>query len=134
MIKWSISLHLKCTRKFKRHILWNLCLQSLCTKCVLDDLFVGIVLFKMKILSSFSHTQVVPNLYEFLSSAEHKGRYFVEKEILWKSMDAINSLVKGIVHFEINFSYVLSYLKGIQDVGVFVSAVFSFLIFCLSVI
>jgi len=28
---------------------------------------------------------------------------------------------KGIVHFEINFCYVLAYLKGIQDVGVFVS-------------
>jgi len=36
---------------------------------------------------------------------------------------------KGIVHFEINFWYVLSYLKGIQDVGVFVSAVFSILTF-----
>jgi len=24
---------------------------------------------------------------------------------------------KGIVHFEINFSYVLAYPKGIQDVG-----------------
>jgi len=31
--------------------------------------------------------------------------------------------IKGIVHFEINFWYVLAYLKGIQDVGVFVSAV-----------
>jgi len=28
---------------------------------------------------------------------------------------------KGIVHFEINFWYVLAYLKGIQDVDVFVS-------------
>jgi len=37
--------------------------------------------------------------------------------------------LKGIVHFEINFWYVLSYLKGIQDVGVFVSALFSILIF-----
>jgi len=33
--------------------------------------------------------------------------------------------VKRIVHFEINFWYVLAYLKGIQDVGVFVSTVFS---------
>ncbi len=32
----------------------------------------------MKILSSFTHPQVVPNLYEFLCSAEHKGRYFEE--------------------------------------------------------
>jgi len=31
---------------------------------------------------------------------------------------------KGIVHFEINFWYVLAYLKGIQDVGVFVYKVF----------
>jgi len=31
----------------------------------------------MKILSTFTHPQVVTNLYEFLSSAEHKGRYTV---------------------------------------------------------
>jgi len=35
----------------------------------------------------------------------------------------------GIVHFEIIFWYVLAYLKGIQDVGVFVSALVSILIF-----
>jgi len=29
------------------------------------------------------------------------------------------NLLKGIVHFEINFSYVLAYLKGIQDFQVF---------------
>jgi len=58
---------------------------------------------KRKILS-FTHPQIVANLYEFLSSAEHKGRYFEErlepnsfigiigtsivgkKKILWKSM------------------------------------------------
>jgi len=38
-------------------------------------------------------------------------------------------LLKGIVHFEIHFWYVLAYLKGIQDVGVFVSTAFSILIF-----
>jgi len=38
-------------------------------------------------------------------------------------------VLKGIVHFKINFWYVLAYLKGIQDVGVFVSAVVSMLIF-----
>jgi len=48
--------------------------------------------------------------------------------------------IKGIVHSEINFWYVLAYLKCIQDVGVFVSTVFSIVIFlgqtlfCLSVI
>jgi len=37
--------------------------------------------------------------------------------------------LKGTVHFEINFWYVLACLKGIQDVGVFVSTVFSIFIF-----
>jgi len=37
--------------------------------------------------------------------------------------------VKGIVHFEINGVYGLAYLKGIQDVGVFVSTAFSILTF-----
>ncbi len=32
----------------------------------------------MKILSPFTHPQVVPNLYECLCSAEHKGRYSEE--------------------------------------------------------
>ncbi len=40
--------------------------------------FRGIVHPRMKILSSFTHPQVVPNLYEFLCSAEHKGRYLIE--------------------------------------------------------
>jgi len=35
--------------------------------------------------------------------------------------------IEGIVHFEIIFLYVLAYLKGIQDVGVFVSTAFSIL-------
>jgi len=44
-------------------------------------------------------------------------------------------MLKGIVHFEIHFGYVLAYLKAIQDVGVFVSAVFSILtIFCQTVV
>ncbi len=42
----------------------------------------GIVHPKMKILSSFTHPQVVPNLYECLYSAEHKGRY---SELFWYS-------------------------------------------------
>jgi len=44
----------------------------------------------------------------------------------WTSKE--NEDVKGIVHFEINFWHVLAYLKGIHDVGVFVSAVVSTLI------
>ncbi len=38
----------------------------------------GTVHPKYFILSSFTQPQVVPNLYEFLCSAEHKGRYFEE--------------------------------------------------------
>jgi len=37
--------------------------------------------------------------------------------------------MEGIVHFKINFWYVLAYLKGIQDVSVFVPALVSILIF-----
>jgi len=37
---------------------------------------------------------------------------------------------KGIVHFEVDFWYVLAYLKGIQDVGVFFfHSIFNFDIF-----
>ncbi len=46
----------------------------------------GTVHPKMKILSSFTHPQVVPNLYEFLCSAEHKGRYF-EERLFWGTID-----------------------------------------------
>ncbi len=48
---------------------------------------------KMKMMSSFTRPEVVPNLYECLCSAEHKGRYSEEcgKQsssffLLWKSM------------------------------------------------
>jgi len=53
--------------------------------------------------------------------------------VLLKSLNIHNSMVwgqclffieiKGIVNFEMNFWYFLAYIKGIQDVGVFVSAV-----------
>ncbi len=50
----------------------------------------GIVHPKMKILSSFTHPQVVPNFYEFLCSAEHKGRFFWRKFVIrlfWGTID-----------------------------------------------
>jgi len=48
-------------------------------KCVLDDSrFKGLVHPKMKILSVFTHPYVVPNLYVFICSAEHKERYLEE--------------------------------------------------------
>jgi len=40
----------------------------------------------MEILSSFTHPQVFPNLYEFISSAQHKHFFF----ILWKLRVFIN--------------------------------------------
>jgi len=56
--------------------------------------------------------------------------------VLLKSLNIHNSMVwgqclffieiKGIVNFEMNFWYFLASIKGIQDVGVFVSAVFQF--------
>ncbi len=36
----------------------------------------GIVHPKMKVLSSFTHPEVVPNMHEFLYSAKHKIKYF----------------------------------------------------------
>ncbi len=73
----------------------------------------GIVHPKMKILSSFTHPQVVPNLYECVCYAEHKGRYSEEcgKQsssgapltsivyffLLWKSMVPQNSLVTNFL-------------------------------------
>ncbi len=49
-----------------------------CSMFALIMLVKGIVHPKMKIRSSFTHPQVVPNLYECLCSAEHKGRYSEE--------------------------------------------------------
>jgi len=44
-------------------------------------------------------------------------------------LNGLNSYLKGIVHFEIIFWYFLVYLKGIQDVAVFVSSSLNFYIF-----
>jgi len=58
----------------------------LCCCANIEKVFKGILQPKIKILSSFSHPQVVANLYEFLSSAEHKGRYFeeqLEPTVVW---------------------------------------------------
>jgi len=38
----------------------------------------GLVHPKIAILSVFTHPHVVPNLYVFICSAEHKGRYLEE--------------------------------------------------------
>ncbi len=102
-----------------RALLWfflgHFCLHSLGNlwPSVFFFFFKGIVHPKMKILSSFTHPQVVPNLYECLCSAEHKGRYSDEcgKQsssgalltsiffffLLWKSMVPQNSLVTNFL-------------------------------------
>ncbi len=53
----------------------------------------GIVHPKMKMLSSFTHPQVVPNLYECVCSAEHKGRYSEECGIESSSGAPLTSMV-----------------------------------------
>ncbi len=64
--------------------------SHLCTVHSLASLNLkGTVLPKMNTLSSFSHLQVVTNLYEFIRSVEHKGRYFerFEKLKVWGTID-----------------------------------------------
>jgi len=60
---------------------------------ILQNAFKGIVHPKMKILSLFTHPQVVPNLYTFLSSNEHKGRYFEDYGKLNSSGAPLTSIV-----------------------------------------
>jgi len=79
----------------------------------------------------------------FSSDLRYAGRldlFFCRQFTLWISFGLVKELeilhkwslvstIKGIVHFEMNLWYALSYLKCIQDVGVFVSTVVSILIF-----
>ncbi len=62
----------------------------------------GIVHPKMKILSSFTHPQVVPNLYECLCSAEHKGRYSEECGKQSSSGALLTSIVFFFPTMEVN--------------------------------
>ncbi len=56
----------------------------------------------MKILSSFTHPQVVPNLYECLCSAEHKGRYSEECGKQSSSGAPLTSIVFFLPTMEVN--------------------------------
>ncbi len=47
----------------------------------------------MKVLSSFTHPQVVPDLYEWVSSVEHKRRYFEENQTVAVAIDFSSILV-----------------------------------------
>ncbi len=85
-------------------------INSVCVLCVIiliHGWIKGIVHPKLKILSSFTLPQVVPDLYECLCSAEHKGRYSEECGeksssgsiffLLWKSMVPQNILVTNFL-------------------------------------
>ncbi len=56
----------------------------------------------MKILSSFTHPQVVPNLYECLCSAEHKGIYSEECGKQSSSGAPLTSIVFFFPTMEVN--------------------------------
>ncbi len=62
----------------------------------------GIVHPKMKIVSSFTHPQVVPNLYECLCSAEHIGRYSEECGKQSSSGAPLTSIVIFFPTMEVN--------------------------------
>ncbi len=62
----------------------------------------GTVHPKMKILSSFTHPQLVPNLYECLCSAEHKGRYSEECGKQSSSGAPLTSIVFSFPTMEVN--------------------------------
>ncbi len=65
----------------------------------------------MAILSSFTHPQVVPNLYECLSSVQHKRRYFEDFYFDFSSMkhkpQDVTS-ISDILHANENNMYFLS--------------------------
>ncbi len=88
------------------HILKNTHRASLGVEnclCLSSDEFVkGIVHPKMKILSSFTHPQVVPDLYECLCSAEHKGRYSEECGKQSSSGAPLTSIVYFFPTMEVN--------------------------------
>jgi len=67
----------------------------------------------MKILSSFIHPQVVANLYEFLSSAEHKGRYFEERLEPRSCLAPLTSIVEKKKYYEVNGAQVPIVLQNI---------------------
>ncbi len=56
----------------------------------------------MKILSSFTHSQVVLNLYECVCSAEHKGRYSEECGKQSSSGAPLTSIVIFFPTMEVN--------------------------------
>ncbi len=107
------QLHTCLVHKHLRRLYIHMLLFSINSVCVLCVIILihgwikGIVHPKLKILSSFTLPQVVPDLYECLCSAEHKGRYSEECGeksssgsiffLLWKSMVPQNILVTNFL-------------------------------------
>ncbi len=69
----------------------------------------------MKILSSFTHPQVVPNLYEFLSSAERGHDMDFFKMILIRSLRFTDN-VKGLVHPKMKMILLFTHPQAILGV------------------
>ncbi len=86
------------------HVLYQLWQLVLVWRICFHNFFSlkGIVHPKMKILSSFTHPQLVPNLYECLCSAEHKGRYSEECGKQSSSGAPLTSIVFFFPTMEVN--------------------------------
>jgi len=97
------------------------------------DLKASVELALNKLLDPIRKKFETPELRKLTTSAYPEPSKNSEWKYSLKTFRTQSSSIvipfKGIVHFEIHFWYVLAYLKGIQDVGVFVSAVVSILIF-----
>jgi len=63
---------------YMQHNLPNLTIHKSDINVNLTISFKGLLHPKMKILSVFTHPHVVSNIYVFICSAEHKGRYLEE--------------------------------------------------------
>ncbi len=77
---------------------------DLISKLQANVLFIikGIVHPKMNILSSFTHPQVVLNLYECVCSAEHRGRYPEECGKQSSSGAPLTSIIYFFLTMEVN--------------------------------
>ncbi len=78
------------------------CYREFTSVLGIDTDLKGIVHPKMKILSSFTRPQVVPNLYECVCSAEHKGRYSEECGKQSSSGAPLTSIVIFFPTMEVN--------------------------------
>jgi len=101
--------------------------------CMLAMIFMTVRNLTSSLLLHSLEESALSQFADLLSSCyAHSYRFCYALPFDLCTVTFINMLVtsfKGIVHFEINFWYVLAYIKGIQDVGVFVSTAFSILTF-----